>query len=47
MNDVRDTLRGRRLLIVEDEYFLAHALSDYFQQLGVEAIGPVGSTLAR
>jgi DNA-binding response OmpR family regulator len=43
MNDGNDTLRGRRLLIVEDEYFLAEDLSDYFQQLGVEVIGPVGS----
>jgi DNA-binding response OmpR family regulator len=43
MNDVKDTLRGRRLLIVEDEYLLAQDLRDYFQQLGVEVIGPVGS----
>jgi DNA-binding response OmpR family regulator len=43
MNNVDDTLRGRRLLIVEDEYFLAEDLTDYFQQLGVEVIGPVGS----
>jgi DNA-binding response OmpR family regulator len=43
MNDVRDTLRGRRLLIVEDEYLLAQDLTEYFQQLGVEVIGPVGS----
>jgi CheY-like chemotaxis protein len=43
MNNVDDSLRGRRLLIVEDEYFLAQDLTDYFQQLGVEVIGPVGS----
>jgi DNA-binding response OmpR family regulator len=43
MNNVKDTLRGRRLLIVEDEYLLAQDLTDYFQQLGVEVIGPVGS----
>ena len=43
MNDVKDTLRGRRLLIVEDEYLLAQDLTDYFQELGVEVIGPVGS----
>src|SRR3954465_1177630 len=43
MNNLDDSLRGRRLLIVEDEYFLAEDLSDYFQQLGAEVIGPVGS----
>src|SRR3982074_3505610 len=43
MNDVSDTLRGQRLLIVEDEYLLAQDLTEYFQQLGVEVIGPVNS----
>jgi hypothetical protein len=34
-------LRGRRVLIVEDEVFIARDLADYFGQLGAEVIGPV------
>jgi DNA-binding response OmpR family regulator len=43
MNVVAESLRGQHLLIVEDEYFLAQDLTDYFQQLGVKVVGPVGS----
>jgi len=35
--------RGRRVLIVEDEYFLAQDLADRFQELGVEVLGPAGT----
>jgi phosphoribosylamine-glycine ligase len=40
MNAVAESLRGQHLLIVEDEYFLAQDLTDYFQQLGVKVVGP-------
>jgi CheY-like chemotaxis protein len=35
--------RGVRLLIVEDEYFLAQDLADHFQSLGVKVLGPAGT----
>src|SRR5215212_1831331 len=38
-----DKLCGQHVLIVEDEYFLAQDLADYFQDLGVEVLGPVPS----
>jgi CheY-like chemotaxis protein len=33
-------LRGRRILIVEDEVFIARDLADYFSRLGSEIVGP-------
>jgi CheY-like chemotaxis protein len=36
-------LTGQHVLIVEDEYFLALDLMDYFNELGVEVVGPVAS----
>jgi DNA-binding NarL/FixJ family response regulator len=33
-------------LIVEDEYLLAQEMADYFENLGTEIVGPVG-TVAR
>jgi CheY-like chemotaxis protein len=52
MNLVADGWRGVRVLIVEDEYFLAQDLADWFQSLGAEVLGPAGTvaqalTLAR
>ena len=35
--------RGVRLLIVEDEYFLAQDLADHFQSLGAKVVGPAGT----
>jgi two-component SAPR family response regulator len=35
--------RGIRLLIVEDEYFLAQDLAYHFQSLGAEVLGPAGT----
>jgi CheY-like chemotaxis protein len=32
-----------RLLIVEDEYFVAQELADHFQSLGVDVLGPAGT----
>jgi CheY-like chemotaxis protein len=43
MNFTPDEWRGVRLLIVEDEYFLAQDLADRFQNLGAEVLGPAGT----
>ncbi|WP_314957692.1 response regulator [Bradyrhizobium cosmicum] len=37
------TLRGRRILVVEDDYLLAQILSDFLEDAEVNVIGPVGS----
>jgi CheY-like chemotaxis protein len=34
-------LTGRRILVVEDEYFLADDLSRHFVSLGAEIVGPI------
>jgi len=36
-------LQGRRLLVVEDDYFIAVELARSLQRLGVEVVGPAGS----
>ncbi|MFL6818375.1 MAG: response regulator [Bradyrhizobium sp.] len=36
-------LCGQHVLIVEDEYFLAQDLAEYFHDLGAEVMGPVAS----
>ena len=36
-------LRGRRILVVEDEYVLANELRDLLQEAGAEMLGPVAS----
>lgn len=33
---------GRRILIVEDEYFLAEDIRDELERFGVEVVGPAG-----
>ncbi len=38
-----DTLRGRRLLVVEDEYAIATDLARTLEGRGVEVVGPAGS----
>ena len=43
MNNANGRLQGCQLLIVEDEYFLAQDLADYFQNLGANIVGPAGS----
>ena len=37
------SLKGRCLLVVEDEYLIAADLTDSLQSLGVEVIGPAAS----
>ncbi|MBV9783448.1 MAG: response regulator [Acidisphaera sp.] len=37
----RGLLEGRRVLVVEDEYFLADDMERALRQLGAEVIGPV------
>lgn len=41
MNEPQETLSGRRILVVEDEYFIADDLARALAQLGAEVIGPV------
>jgi CheY-like chemotaxis protein len=41
-SDPSGSLRGRRILVVEDEYFLADDLQFHLTSLGAEIIGPVG-----
>jgi DNA-binding LytR/AlgR family response regulator len=38
-----ESLRGRRLLVVEDEYLIAADLTASLESLGVEVIGPAAS----
>ncbi|WP_245474380.1 response regulator [Mesorhizobium sp. M2A.F.Ca.ET.042.01.1.1] len=38
-----DALRGRHLLVVEDEYMIAAELARALEDRGVNVIGPVGS----
>lgn len=39
----REVLRGRRILIVEDDYIIAADLAGMLQDRGVEVVGPVAS----
>jgi len=43
MNFSAEKLSGQHVLIVEDEYFLAQDLVDFFQDLGVQVLGPAAS----
>ena len=44
MNEASEApLRGRRLLVVEDEYLVATDLTQFLTALGAEVIGPAGS----
>src|SRR3954471_9178294 len=40
-----DELRGRRLLVVEDEYVIAADIAASLQALGVEVAGPAASVV--
>ena len=41
MNQTVSALRGRRLLVVEDDYFIVEHLLRELEQAGVEVVGPV------
>jgi CheY-like chemotaxis protein len=43
MSLATDTWRGKRVLIVEDEYFLAQDIANHFDGLGAEVLGPAGT----
>jgi CheY-like chemotaxis protein len=43
MTDVASDLRGRRILIVEDDYFIASDLAEGLAELGATVLGPSGS----
>jgi len=43
MADLEDVARGRRVLVVEDEYLIAADLVSSLQDLGVDVVGPAGS----
>ena len=38
-----DELKGRRFLVVEDEYLIAADLAAYLEGLGIEVVGPASS----
>lgn len=40
---VEQSLQGRRILVVEDEYFLADDVRDALSEAGAEVLGPVPS----
>lgn len=39
-----DAMRGKRVLVVEDEYLLADDLRDTLEEEGAEVLGPVADT---
>ncbi|MBP0447632.1 response regulator [Roseomonas sp. SSH11] len=41
MSGTEDTLRGRRILVVEDEYMIADELTEALEEAGAEVVGPV------
>ena len=40
---VKNPLEGRRILVVEDEYYLAEDLAEAIRAAGGEVVGPVGN----
>ena len=42
-HEVEVSLSGARIVVVEDEYYLAEDLADALKSAGAEVIGPVGS----
>jgi CheY-like chemotaxis protein len=41
VNAMNDTIQGRRVLLVEDEYFIAEDLRRSFADAGADILGPV------
>lgn len=42
MSGTGDALRGRRILVVEDEYMIADEVAEALETAGAEVVGPVG-----
>lgn len=42
MGDAIPSLRGRRVLLVEDDFLIGEALSDLLTEAGADVLGPVG-----
>lgn len=42
MTDEGTILRGRRILVVEDDYLLGQVLIDFLEEAGAEIVGPIG-----
>lgn len=42
---IGNSLRGRRILLVEDEYYLADDVSRMLRDCGAEVIGPAGTLM--
>ena len=42
-HEVEAALSGARIVVVEDEYYLAEDLADAVKSAGAEVVGPVGS----
>ncbi len=43
MKEISSVFAGRRLLVVEDEYFIAEDIKQDFETAGAEVVGPVAS----
>lgn len=43
MSDVLASLKGRRLLVVEDDFFIVEELLRQLEQAGLEVVGPEGN----
>jgi CheY-like chemotaxis protein len=38
-----ESMMGRRVLVVEDEYYLAHEVAEKLEKMGADVVGPVGT----
>ncbi|WAP70151.1 response regulator [Jiella pelagia] len=43
MDKAAGSLKGRRVLLVEDDYFIAEEMNRTFRDMGVEVVGPVAT----
>lgn len=43
MSDAAQSLRGRRILLVEDDYLIASEMKRWLERAGAEVVGPVPS----
>lgn len=45
-NDSRPDLRGKRILLVEDEFYIANDVARLLRELGAQVVGPVSTVEA-